>query len=108
MNELAQLGFLELSNNQIDTLPLFDRLDKLEELYVNDNQLKELPVRIMQHAGENEVRLRLVCPFYQGSVAFLPALMHLDISNNQVTRIPKVLTCGTRSGGSDRSSSTFL
>lgn len=67
VNELAQLGFLELSNNQIDAVPALDKLEKLEELYVNDNQLREI----------------------SGSLASLPALMHLDISSNQVTHIPK-------------------
>lgn len=45
VNELTQLGFLELSNNQIDSLPVFDRLERLEELYVNNNQLHEISVR---------------------------------------------------------------
>jgi len=67
LNELTQLGFLELSNNRIEALPILDKLEKLEELYLNDNRIREI----------------------SGLLAQLPALMHLDIANNQVTHIPK-------------------
>jgi len=44
LNELTQLGFLELSNNRIEALPILDKLEKLEELYLNDNRIREISV----------------------------------------------------------------
>jgi hypothetical protein len=69
INALEQLGFLELSQNNIELLPQMDKLDKLEEFYVAKNKLRELP----------------------GSLASLQALTMIDASDNQITHIAKEL-----------------
>jgi Leucine-rich repeat (LRR) protein len=59
VNELTQLGFLELSNNQIDAVPALDKLEKLEELYVNDNQLREISVHSHQSCSYIYISIHL-------------------------------------------------
>jgi hypothetical protein len=69
INELNQLGFLELSQNAIEFLPQLDKLDKLEEFYIAKNKLKELP----------------------GTLASLQALTLVDVSDNYISHLPKEL-----------------
>lgn len=86
LKQLSHLKELNISNNQIDALPLLDRLPHLEELYANSAGLQNVE-NIKWLTNLKEVRLdnnpiKCVTPFLA-----LPLLKTLSISGTQIMSI---------------------
>lgn len=85
---LAELRVLHLEGNVIEDIGDLAKKLKLEELYVQNNKLQNIDV--------NAARLR-VLNVSSNSVRFLPTLEYsalevLDLSRNQLSAVPEVLT----------------
>jgi len=88
--ELSQLQMLDVSNNQLTSLPAeIGKLTQLQRLLVENNQLTSLPAEIGQLAQLQTLGVR------NNQLTSLPAeigklvqLGWLEVSNNQLTSLP--------------------
>ena len=93
--DFVWLEILYLNNNQLSELPdSISRLQNLSELYLSNNQLSELPNSI--------TRLQNLSTFYLAanqlselpdSISRLQNLSKLDLSSNQLRELPDSISC---------------
>ncbi|XP_034767110.2 leucine-rich repeat-containing G-protein coupled receptor 6-like [Acipenser ruthenus] len=89
--QLPGLRVLELSHNQIEELPSFHRCQRLEEISLQHNQIREIRVTtFLQLAALRSLdlswnRIEFIHPEAFGS---LRSLVKLDLTDNQLTTLP--------------------
>jgi len=89
LTDLPNLHTLNLGNNLLAQMPNFENLKQLGKLFVDHNQLIELPDGIYKltnvselYAANNQIAV------LSSDVGQMTALKHLDVSENLIKRLP--------------------
>lgn len=93
MGDLRKIEFIYAQHNDIDTLPLLEGCEHLQELHISNNYIKEIPERFCEtlpnlkvlDLRDNKIEK------LPDDIQMLQSLMRLDLSNNTITSLPSSL-----------------
>ncbi|PAA76358.1 hypothetical protein BOX15_Mlig007814g3 [Macrostomum lignano] len=91
LTDLLQLEVLNLSNNQLESLPRLGPLSHLLDMYLSNNRLTALPDGIDRPELSSLLSIRANNNSIEAlppSLSRLPCLRVLDLENNRVTELP--------------------
>lgn len=89
--QLPRLRILELSHNQIEELPSLHRCQKLEEIGLRHNRIKEIGADTFSQLGSLQaldLSWNAIRAIHPEAFSTLRSLVKLDLTDNQLTTLP--------------------
>lgn len=93
MGDLRRLQFLYAQHNDIDKMPDLEGCEHLQELYISNNFIKEIPEQMLEKLVSIKVldlRDNKIEKLPE-TISMLASLMRLDLSNNSISSLPTSL-----------------